>query len=166
MYRRRRYNKNRKKQETYASAPRARERSNHIMSIFEDTVLGVKDLGTSVSKKAGDLIDVSRLKVSAAELRKEIGKRYEALGRIVYDSKKSGTEIDGIVSECAASIDALYSRLDEVNKKIADRQNKVYCPACGAMVDKKALYCSRCGQRLEPPTKKKKDSGAKAEQDK
>ncbi len=120
------------------------------MSIFEDAILGARDLGSAVSKKTGKLVDSAKLRVSAAEINNEIKKRYEALGKAVYRARKSGTSINGIIDECVAGIDALNDRLDEVNGRIAGMQNKVCCTSCGATMDPKALYCSRCGARIEP----------------
>ena len=119
------------------------------MTFFEDAVVGVKSFGKTVGKKTGVAVDITRLKVSAAEINKEISRRYEALGRIIYDSQKSGTDISGITGECVKSIDALYARLDDVNGRMAKLQDRKYCPSCAAVVDKKSLYCSRCGERLE-----------------
>lgn len=119
------------------------------MGKFEDAVINAKSVVTTVSKKAGKMVDVSKLRLSAAELNKEIDKRFEALGRVVYDSRKDGTDIDGLVAECEKSIDALYERLDAVNEKIAHIKEKRYCDGCGAVIDRASIYCSRCGRRVE-----------------
>ncbi len=119
------------------------------MSFFEDAIIGVKDLGTAVGKKTGKMVDTAKLRMSAAEISSEIKKRYELLGKAVYEARKSDTSIDGIVDECVVSIDALMDRLDEVNDRIAGLSNKISCPSCGATLDQKSLYCSRCGARID-----------------
>lgn len=118
------------------------------MSFFEDTLLAVKSAAGTVCKKTGRVVDMSKLRLTAAEITKEIDSRYEALGRLVYDSRKAGTDIDGLIEECTRSIDALYTRLDEVNNRIARMKDKKYCETCGAIIDKNALFCSRCGSRI------------------
>lgn len=118
------------------------------MGKFEDAVVNAKTVVVKVSKKAGKMVDVSRLRLSAAELEKEIGKRYEALGRVIYDSNKDGTDAQELIEECVKSIDALYSRLDCVNMKIARLREKTYCKSCGAVVEKNSIYCQRCGVRV------------------
>lgn len=119
------------------------------MSFFEDAFLGAKEIGSAVSKKTGQLVDTAKLRVSAAEINNDINKRYEELGKAVYDARKSGVSIDGIIDECVIGIDALNDRLDEVKARIASMQNKVCCPSCGASMAQNALYCSRCGIRIE-----------------
>ena len=119
------------------------------MTFFEDALLAAKNAAGTVYEKTGRVVDISKLRLSAAEITKEIERRYEALGRLVYDSQKEGTDISGLIEECARSIDALYTRLDEVNGRIAKLKDKKYCSVCGAIIERNALYCSRCGSRVE-----------------
>ncbi|MBE6760224.1 MAG: zinc-ribbon domain-containing protein [Ruminococcaceae bacterium] len=124
------------------------------MSFFDDAVSGAKDFGSAVSKKTGKLVDTARLKMNAADITGELNNRYKALGKAVYDARKSGTDIDGIIDECVKSIDALNERLDEVRRKIAGMKNKVICSSCGAAIEPRSVYCSRCGVRMEAGQKK------------
>lgn len=131
------------------------------MSFFEDAIIGVKDIGAAVGKKTGKMVDTAKLRMSAAEINNEIKKRYELLGKAVYEARKSDTSIDGIVDECVVSIDALMDRLDEVNDRIAGLSNKISCPSCGQTLAPKSLYCSRCGARIDT---RKRAAAPKAEQ--
>ena len=120
------------------------------MSLLDDTLNSFRDITDSVISKTGKLMDVSRLKLTSAEISKEITRRYESLGRVVYDARKAGTDINGLVDECVTSIDALYSRLDDVNARVARLRDKHYCATCGAVVDRDSVYCARCGCRVRP----------------
>jgi len=119
------------------------------MSFFEDAVIGAKAVTVTVGEKASKFVDISKLRLSSAELSKEISRRYEALGRAIYDAKKANEDINGLVEECVSGIDTLYTRLDHVNMKIARLKEKKYCTSCGALIEEKALFCSRCGSRIE-----------------
>ncbi|MGN0474511.1 MAG: zinc-ribbon domain-containing protein [Acutalibacteraceae bacterium] len=118
------------------------------MGIFEDVMSNAKSAAVNVGKKAGRLVDISKLRMSAAELNNEINKRYEALGRVVYNAAKEEQDVKGLIDECAISIDALYLRLDEVNEKINRLQNKTVCPVCSAQNPESSMYCSQCGNKL------------------
>ncbi len=133
------------------------------MSIFEDAVLGARSVTAAVGEKAGRFVDISRLRLSAAELSRSIAERYEALGRAVYDAYKSDEEIGGIITAGAAGIDALYTRLDDTNRKIARLRDKKYCADCGAVIDESAIFCSRCGSRIDLQTEAAKESPQPAE---
>lgn len=118
------------------------------MGIFEDVMSNAKSAAANVGKKAGRLVDISKLRMNAAELNNEINKRYEALGRVVYNAAKEEQDVKGLIDECAISIDSLYLRLDEVNEKINRLQNKTVCPVCSAENPESSMYCSHCGNKL------------------
>ncbi len=119
------------------------------MGVFEDVVLNAKSAATTVGKKAEWLVDISKLRMNAAELGGEIAKKYEALGRLVYDSVKANASAEGLVEEYVESIDVLNAKLDEINEKINVLRNKSACPVCGAQNAEDALFCCHCGVKLK-----------------
>ena len=50
------------------------------MGILEDVVINAKSAANAVGKSATKLYDLSKLKVSAADLNGDINKHFEALG--------------------------------------------------------------------------------------
>ena len=56
------------------------------MGILDDVVINAKTAAEAVGKKAGQIVDVSKLRFNVAELNAEISKRYEALGEYVYEN--------------------------------------------------------------------------------
>ncbi len=119
------------------------------MDIFESVVNGTKAAADTVAKTSKDVFEVSRLRFNAAELTGEINKKYEALGRLVYDSYTDSTNAEDMIKECVAGINEAYRRLDEVNEKIATTLKRRRCGSCSAVNSKDALYCNRCGRRLD-----------------
>lgn len=118
------------------------------MGVFEDVIMNARTAAETVGKEAGRLVDLSRLRLDAAEIQRDISKKYESLGRIVYDSCKSGSPADAGCGEYIVGIDDLYRKLDEVNEKIRVLRRKTDCPKCGFSNDEKATFCSRCGTKL------------------
>lgn len=119
------------------------------MDILESVVTTTKTAADVVAKTSRDIIEVSRLRLNAAELTGDINKQYEALGRLVYDSCMDSTDSDDMIKECVANINAAYKRLDEVNEKIATTLKRRRCQSCSAVNAKDALYCNRCGRRMD-----------------
>lgn len=119
------------------------------MGVFEEVVINAKTAAATVGKKAERLVDISKLRLNSAEIESEITKKYEALGRFVYDSIKADTSVKGLLEEHVEEIDALYQKLDEVNEKINMLRKKVPCPVCGCQNDENALFCSHCGVKLK-----------------
>ncbi len=118
------------------------------MSLFEDVVINAKSAVNVVGKKAGQIVDISKLRINAADLNNEISKRYESLGRMVYESKKTGNDSSDLVSECIVAIDDLYEQLDAVNEQLIAMKAKQVCKSCGQENAQDADYCSKCGHKL------------------
>lgn len=130
-----------------------RQKERSLMSVFDDIIIGAKSLTSEFTDKTSKFASISKLRITAAELSGEINKRYEALGRIVYEAQKAENDITEMTAECVKGIDALYTRLDDINAKIATLRDKKYCPSCGAVVEMNSIYCSRCGNRVEKTEK-------------
>lgn len=118
------------------------------MSVFDDVVVNAKSAANAVGKQASKLMDLSRLRLSAADLNGEINKKFKALGRTVYDARKAGADSADAVAEASAEIDELMEQLEAVNAQLASAHAKVVCGYCGQENAQEAVYCSKCGHRL------------------
>lgn len=119
------------------------------MGLFEDVVVNAKTAVNVVGKKAGQMVDISKLRINAADLNNEISKRFEALGRVIYDAKKTENDSAELVNECVAAIDELYEQLDAVNEQISSLRCRVVCKQCGEENSAEACFCSKCGNKLD-----------------
>lgn len=50
---------------------------------------------------------------------------------------------------CVKEIDELLAALEENEKRINETRHKVKCPDCGALNDIQAVYCMKCGGKLQ-----------------
>lgn len=119
------------------------------MSIIDDVVVNAKSVADVVGKKAGQIIDVSKLKLTAAEINSEISKKYEALGRYTYELCANDELDKAKLEEKLWEIKELEHQLANIKKSIASQSNKVVCNVCGYENQKGSLYCNRCGTSLE-----------------
>ena len=118
------------------------------MGILDDVMTNAKCAAEAVGKKAGQLMDVSKLRISAAEINSEMDKRFEALGRYVAEACRETVSADAEAAGKLAEIDELKTQLDAIMKELADKSNKVTCPTCGKQSPNTACYCSVCGTKL------------------
>ena len=51
------------------------------MGIFEDVLLNARSAVDTVGKRASKVIDMSKLTLSAADIKSKLSKKYEILGR-------------------------------------------------------------------------------------
>ena len=119
------------------------------MGIFDDVVVNAKSAAQTVGKMAGQFVDMSKLRINMAELNGEITKRYQELGRFIYEAKKAGSADEAELADQIAGIDDLYAQLSAVSAQYASMQDKVTCPACGKKMPTDSMFCSHCGAKLE-----------------
>lgn len=111
-------------------------------------MLNAKSAAENVGKKATEIADLSKLKMNAAQLSREISNQFELIGRAVYDAKKADENADQAVQEGMDAVDALYQELSSVTEKIQELKKTVTCPGCGAKLEKGNAFCPKCGAKL------------------
>lgn len=118
------------------------------MGILDDVVINAKSAAEAVGRKAGQLVDVSKLRIGAAEVNSEITKRYETLGQYVYDNCRDALSADPEAVGKMTEIDELKAQAAAIAKELSDKQNKLVCPTCGKQCSNTASFCSACGAKL------------------
>lgn len=118
------------------------------MTTFEDVVSKAKCVAETAGKKTSDFIEVTRLKIQAAEIEKDISSILEGLGRLVYDSRKAEEDVTSLIDDCVIKVDERSAELNEVRAKIDGYQDLVRCKSCGVLNQEDAVYCKKCGEKL------------------
>lgn len=118
------------------------------MSVWEDVILNAKTAINAVGKKAGQMVDISKLRLSATEITREISNQFEEIGRMMYEAKKVEADPQEAMDAKMAAIDELYEQLDAVNDKLNELKKTIKCEKCGAQSAKGTLYCPKCGTKL------------------
>ena len=113
------------------------------MAIFDDVVVNAKSAASAVSKKAGEIFDLSKLRISLASLRGELNKQHQALGEAVFNNDPV-EEIEAIKAEIAS----VKQNISDIESILASAKNTVTCPACGEKLNKSAQFCSTCGTAI------------------
>lgn len=119
------------------------------MAMFEDVVSRVKDVAETAGRKTGELVELGKIKLKIADLRREIASANEGLGRLVYDSRRSGEDVEDMIEACVSHIGELTAEMEELEEKIMESKNVVRCPACGSLNENTALFCNQCGAKID-----------------
>lgn len=135
------------------------------MGILEDVVINAKSAANAVGKGATKLYDLSKLKISSADLNGDINKHFEALGRIVYDGKQTGEDNSALIADSIKIIEELYASLAAINQQIDELKNLVKCPKCGFENALGSSYCNCCGAKIEQEPGCQKDCTGEKEDD-
>lgn len=121
-----------------------------MSSVWDDLMESAKTLADKAGKATDKAVEYSKMKYQSMQLSSDLRGLYEKLGNAVYTMVKSDFDNKELMDSIIAEIDDVKKRLEELNVKMAEQRNAVVCPACGAVSDKDACYCSRCGNKFVP----------------
>ena len=118
------------------------------MTTFEEVLYKAKNIAEAAGKKTSDMLEATRLKMTAAEIEKDIAATLEGLGRLIYDGRKAEEDVTATVDECILKLDELNKKLEEAREAISAFKNLRRCRECGADNQDDAIYCKKCGAKL------------------
>ena len=119
------------------------------MATFDEVISKAKTVAKTAGKKTSELIEITRLRLDIAEQEREMASIFEGLGRLIYDSKKTGEDPSSLVDECVASIDECQAKINELKRQIDEYRYTLRCKECGAPNPDDAAYCKKSGTKLE-----------------
>lgn len=116
---------------------------------MEKFISEIKNRADKVAKKSGELVEISKTKLSMANTKSEISSNFKILGELVYLSQKASTESDPQkIEETISKIDELYERLGELSELNSMLKNEKNCPNCKKSNSIDAQFCSGCGYKF------------------
>lgn len=119
------------------------------MNFFDDLIVNTAAAVDAMSKRATEIVDKSRVRVSSAELKKRISAQFETLGRYVYDTTVAGTTDQEVVNQYTKEISDLINELKALQDSLVASSGKVICTKCNSDNPSDSLFCRRCGSSLD-----------------
>ena len=120
------------------------------MSIIDKLSNGMSEAGNTITQKAKDISEQSRI---SSEIAKNKNRRQEyitKLGEAYYQAQKKGE---------AANFEELIHEIDLVENIIVNLTDSLYqlkgiviCEQCGAEIPKGSAFCSSCGAQIRQPS--------------
>jgi hypothetical protein len=117
--------------------------------ILDDVVVNAKTAASAVSKKAVNVYDASRHKITAAEIRGEINKKLRDLGKFTYKARVYNIDMDAQIDATLAEITELKDNLEIIDAHIDEIRNQKKCPQCEAKIPRNSVYCNICGAKID-----------------
>lgn len=117
---------------------------------FDNILNKAKDVFETAYKKADDALSVQKQKFDVSSLENKLAKDYENLGKLCFEEMQKGAFSDNNAF-CAVAEEIKYksAQIDELKNDILKAKNKKRCPKCDAAIDKGAVYCNVCGEKIE-----------------
>lgn len=112
-----------------------------------------KDEAEKLTKEAVDktkkVIGKTKYNYTISELEGRIKDNLSVLGSKLYEEYQNGVEFDGDILEVFEKIDELQKEIDEIKEKIANMHDGAICSKCGEIAEKDALFCKKCGNKID-----------------
>lgn len=131
------------------------------MGFLEDVISTGKNVVSTAGKMTDEAVKLSKLKIKESQINSDIRSKYEKLGEMIYQMKKSGEQDNAAFDEAVSAIDDCYTQLDEIEKQVDELKNQVTCPQCGIKTKDENAFCPKCGAKLpEKPVVEVEDKPA------
>lgn len=120
-----------------------------MKGFFENFGKRLGETAEMVTNKAGEVIEIQRVKSQIRDLARDNAVDMMELGKAVYERYKAGEELD---ENAAALCDSVKEREKEIEKyehKIATLKGSAACAECGRMVSEDMAYCPYCGEKMD-----------------
>lgn len=118
------------------------------MATWEDIVLKARDLADAAGRKVNDVTEIAVQKLEIADNERAIRLAIEALGGMLYDSRKEKAELnEELVAELIAQVDELTAANERLQAEIDNRRGCKTC-ACGCKNPENSAFCNACGKKL------------------
>ena len=120
-----------------------------MKDFFEDLGKRLGETAETVTNKAGEAIEIQRLKGKVRRLARENAVDLMEMGRMIYDSYTAGGEVSEEAEPLCRAISSREAGMKKYNKKIAELKGAFECQSCGKMVGKDMSFCPYCGAKAE-----------------
>lgn len=127
------------------------ERLYEILDTVQRTAVQVgdtaADVAYGVSKKAGELLSVAKLRVRIATLEGEVRNCLTEIGEMLYATHTGNPTDSEILQQKLEEIDSLKAEIAVLNEQIG-REQTGHCTTCGASIQEGDTFCRECGGKL------------------
>ena len=119
-----------------------------MRDFFEDLGKRIGETAETVTSKAGDAIEIQRIKGQIRGLARGNAVDLMELGRTIYDRYKAGEEVEESARALCDAVRDREASIEAYEKKIAKIRGSSACAGCGKMVSKDMTYCPYCGEKV------------------
>ena len=120
-----------------------------MKDFFEDLGKRLGETAETMTNKAGEAIEIQRLKSQSRSMARGNAVDLMELGKMIYDRYKSGETVEEAAQELCEAIQSREKTMEEYDRKIAKIKGATECRNCGRMVGRDMAYCPYCGEKTD-----------------
>jgi hypothetical protein len=133
-------------------------------TFFEDLGKKIGETAETVTNRAGEVVEVQKIKNQIRVLERGNESAYIALGQIIYRHYKNSEFVD---SEAIGICEAIQNREESIEKyeqQISKVRGDVKCSNCGKSVAKEMAFCPYCGEKFPESSGEEADCAKEAKE--
>ena len=119
-----------------------------IKTSISDIGRALKDSGKKTLKKSSVFIDSSRINVLIASKKNKIDDIYKEIGKMYYKKYKKVVSKDSPFNKLFVDIQTIKKEIKDLEKQLLSLNDEKQCPHCGKFIDKRSIFCNKCGKNL------------------
>jgi len=109
----------------------------------------LSDAADFAVKKAEGLSAAAKLNIKLSAERGNLSRIFENIGEIYYKQRGEDGSVPETIEQLITEADLTNEKIAELKKQIAALKKRKHCIGCGAVIEKDAVYCSKCGAKQE-----------------
>ncbi len=118
------------------------------MAFFSELGENISVAGKEVSKRAKGFTDTKKLELEMKKKEDLLERQYAEIGRQYYEIHKQDEEPEfqemGVIA-------GILEEMEELGEEISKMKGERKCPSCGAVIERDAVFCKKCGAKCEEP---------------
>jgi len=115
------------------------------MSFLENFGKKVGEVAQAAAKKSGDLVETTKINVNINSEEDKIQKLHTQIGKAIYTKYAASGIADEEALEACEAIKFHEQNIKSFKDKQLEIKGTKNCSSCGAEMDKKQMFCSKCG---------------------
>lgn len=119
------------------------------MAFFDELGKKLTQTSQDVVQKTKDTAEVLKLNNMIADAEKSIENLYTQLGKAYFELYADSPE--DALAQIVNDIKLAQTTITDCQREIQQLKGLYSCTNCGANLEKDALFCSRCGTKVERP---------------
>lgn len=122
-----------------------------MRTFIENLGRKIGDTAETMANKAGDAVEIQRLRSQIKSLEYSSEKDYVELGKMTYDKFKAEELLAEQASAICEAICSREKRISKYEEQICKIKGSVKCGGCDKAVEKEMTYCPHCGIKVPEP---------------
>lgn len=113
------------------------------MALLDEIGKTLTDKGREAAQKAKEMAEVLQMKAQVSSEKSRVKDLYSSIGKVYYEECQK--EAPEQYADAFTEIGNVLAGIAELEEKISQLDGSKTCPACKAVLDRDAAFCSKCG---------------------